>query len=36
MADINDTMAYFNLSTAEWEAIPESAQLKLRQYVRYA
>jgi hypothetical protein len=36
MADINDTMAYFYLSTEEWEAIPESVQLKLREYVRGA
>lgn len=33
MASISDTMIYFDLSSEEWDAIPLSAQIKLRQYV---
>jgi len=36
MASIEDTMVYFDFSSEEWEAIPESVQHKLRVYVRHA
>jgi hypothetical protein len=29
-------MIYFDLSSAEWEALPNSVAAKLRAYVRYA